>query len=135
MPEYGWQKPRILAYLTQCSRSVPSAFHDISSKYLCNFRKDFNIQECVVFMTLREKCPFSEFLWSIIFRIRTEYGEIRSMFPYSVRMPESKDKNNSKYEDTFHAVWLRSNGILRMLLQGVPCQTSMMEPFAKKVNN
>ena len=135
MPEYGWQKPRILAYLTQCSRSVPSAFHDISSKYLCNFRKDFNIQECVVFMTLREKCPFLEFLWSIIFRIRTEYGEIRSMFPYSVRMPKSKDKNNSKYEDTFHAVWLRSNGILRMLLQGVPCQTSMMEPFAKKVNN
>ena len=135
MPEYGWQKPRILAYLTQRSRSVPSAFHDISSKYLCNFRKDFNIQECVVFMTLREKCPFSEFLWSIIFRIRTKYGEIRSMFPYSVRMPKSKDKNNSKYEDTFHAVWLRSNGILRMLLQGVPCQTSMMEPFAKKVNN
>ena len=28
-------------------------------------------------LSLREKCPYSEFLWSTFSRIRTEYGEIR----------------------------------------------------------
>ena len=29
---------------------------------------------------LREKCPYSEFLWSVFSRIRTEYGEIWSIY-------------------------------------------------------
>ena len=29
--------------------------------------------------TLREKCTYSEFFWFLISRIRTEYGEIRSI--------------------------------------------------------
>ena len=29
---------------------------------------------------LREKCPYSELFWSAFFRIRTEYGEILSVF-------------------------------------------------------
>ena len=37
-------------------------------------------------MTLRKKCPYSEFFWSVFSRIRIEYGEIRST-------------------DTFHTVW------------------------------
>ena len=28
-------------------------------------------------LTPREKCPYSEFLWSVFSRIRTEYGEMR----------------------------------------------------------
>ena len=35
---------------------------------------------CMIFWPwylLGEKCPYSEFLWSVISRIRTEYGEIR----------------------------------------------------------
>ena len=38
-----------------------------------------------------------EFLWSVFSRIRTEYGEIRSMSPYSVRMWENTDQKNSEY--------------------------------------
>ena len=30
-------------------------------------------------VSLRKKCPHSELFWSLFFRIRTEYGEIRSI--------------------------------------------------------
>ena len=36
--------------------------------------------------------------WSAFSRIRTEYGEVRSISPYSVRMRENADQNNSGYE-------------------------------------
>ena len=29
-------------------------------------------------LALHEKCPYSEFFWSVFFRIRIEYGEIQS---------------------------------------------------------
>ena len=45
--------------------------------------------------SLREKCPYSELSWSVFSRIRTEYGERIS--PYSVRMQENEDQNNSEY--------------------------------------
>ena len=48
-------------------------------------------------ITLREKCPYSELFWSAFSRIRTEYGEIRSISLYSVRMGENADQNNSEY--------------------------------------
>ena len=47
--------------------------------------------------SLRKKCPYSEFFWSVFSRIWTEYGEIRSISPYSVRMRENTDQNNSEY--------------------------------------
>ena len=34
-------------------------------------------------LSLREKCSYSEFFWSLFPRIRTEYGEIRSISLYS----------------------------------------------------
>ena len=34
---------------------------------------------CHKYVTLREKCPYSELFWSVFSRIRTEYGEIRSI--------------------------------------------------------
>ena len=40
---------------------------------------------------MREMCPYSEFFWSVFIRIRTEYGEILSISPYSVRMWENTD--------------------------------------------
>ena len=49
-------------------------------------------------MSLREKCLYSEFFWSVCSRIWTEYGEIRSITPYSVQMRENTDQKNSKYE-------------------------------------
>ena len=29
-------------------------------------------------LSLRKNCPYSEFFWSVFFRIRTEIGEIRT---------------------------------------------------------
>ena len=47
--------------------------------------------------TLRENSPYSELFWSAFSRIRTEYEEILHISPYSVRMRENADQNNSKY--------------------------------------
>ena len=47
--------------------------------------------------SLRKKCPYSELFWSAFSHIRTEYGEIRSISPYSVRMRENAGQNNSEY--------------------------------------
>ena len=45
-----------------------------------------------------EKCVQTRtFFWSVFSRIRTEYGEIRSIFPYSVRMRENTDRKNSEF--------------------------------------
>ena len=47
--------------------------------------------------TLRKKCSYSELFWSAFFRIRTKYGEILRVSPYSVQMWENGDQNNSEY--------------------------------------
>ena len=47
--------------------------------------------------TLGEKCPYSEFFWSVFSLIRTECGETRSISLYSVPMLENKDQEKSKY--------------------------------------
>ena len=41
--------------------------------------------------------PHSELFWSTFSRIRTEYGEIWSISPYSVRMWQNADQDNSEY--------------------------------------
>ena len=46
---------------------------------------------------LREKYSNSKFFCSVFSRIRTEYGEIRSISPQSVRMRENTDQKNSEY--------------------------------------
>ena len=42
-------------------------------------------------------CPYSEFFWSVFSCIRTEYGEIRSVW-------ENTDQKNSEYVDFLHSV-------------------------------
>ena len=44
-----------------------------------------------------------KFVWSVFSRIRTEYGEILRISPYSVRMRENTDRKNSEYGH-FYAV-------------------------------
>ena len=44
-----------------------------------------------------EKCPYSEFVWSVFSRIRTEYGDWQSKSPYSVQMVENTAQKNSEY--------------------------------------
>ena len=48
-------------------------------------------------LTLLKKCPYSELFWSAFSHIRTEYGEIQCISPYSVRMRENAGQNNSEY--------------------------------------
>ena len=48
-------------------------------------------------MALRKKCPYSELFWSAFSHIWTEYGEILRICPYSVRMRENEDQNNSEH--------------------------------------
>ena len=43
---------------------------------------------------MREKCPHSEFFWSVYSRIWTEYGEMWSIFPYSVRMRKIRTRRS-----------------------------------------
>ena len=47
--------------------------------------------------TLREKCPYSEFFWSVLSLVRTEYGEILNISPYLVQIRENTDQKNSEY--------------------------------------
>ena len=42
--------------------------------------------------TLREKCPNTEFFLVRVFRIRTEYGEIWSISPYSFQKLENTNQ-------------------------------------------
>ena len=48
-------------------------------------------------LALRKKSPYSELFWSAFYRILTEYGEILCISPYSIRMREDADQNNSEY--------------------------------------
>ena len=52
---------------------------------------------------LPEKCPYLELFLTVFSCIRTEYGEIRSISPYWVRMRKNADQNNSEYGH-FYAV-------------------------------
>ena len=42
--------------------------------------------------SLRERCPNTEFFLVLISRIRTEYGDLPSKSPYSVRIGENTDQ-------------------------------------------
>ena len=44
------------------------------------------------FYILREKCPNTEFFLVLISHIRTEYADLRSKYPYSVRIGENTNQ-------------------------------------------
>ena len=58
--------------------------------------------------SLRKKCTYSELFWSVFSCIRTEYGEIRSIFLYSVRMRWNTDQNNSQYGHFLRSKWFKN---------------------------
>ena len=74
--------------------------------------------------SLGEKCPYLELFWSAVSRIRTEYGEIRSISPHSIRMRENADQNNSEYErfstSAFHEKSVDHSFVTRHKTQGKP---------------
>ena len=59
--------------------------------------RDQNQCEKAIKLSMREKYLYLELFCSVLSRIRTEYGEIRSISQYSVRMRENMDQNNSEY--------------------------------------
>ena len=61
------------------------------------FRQFLCMRILFEYCPLREKCPHSDLFWSIFSRIRIEYREIRGISPYSARMRENADQNNSEY--------------------------------------
>ena len=67
----------------------------VSMCLFCSITKEVFISNIILMVILHEKC--SEFYWSVFFSIRTEYGEILRISPYSVRMRENADENNSEY--------------------------------------
>ena len=46
----------------------------------------------LVKMALREKCPNTEFFWSIFSCIWTEYRDLFRKSPYSIRIQENTDQ-------------------------------------------
>ena len=69
-----------------------------------------NTVEKLLFL-LCEKCPYSEFFWSVFSRIRTEYGETRSISPYSVQMRGNKDQKKSEYGHFSRSVIVKNENI------------------------
>ena len=47
--------------------------------------------------TLCKNCAYLELIWSAFSRIWTGCGDILRISPYSVRMRENMDQNNSEY--------------------------------------
>ena len=56
---------------------------------------------------LRKKCTYSEFFWSVFFRIWTEYGNLLYNSLYSPRMRENTVQKNPEYGH-----YLRSDRLL-----------------------
>ena len=64
---------------------------------------------------MREKCPCSEFFWSVFSHIWAKYGEILRIFPYSVQMRENTDQKSSECGHFSRSVYIgviRSNILL-----------------------
>ena len=54
------------------------------------------------------------FFWILFSRIRTEYGDIRSMSPYSVRMREKLEKTRTRITpntDSFYAIYFLKESV------------------------
>ena len=79
-------------------------FHIIPGEFSCLLGGKFT--PC---SPLHVKYPYSKFFWSAFSRIWTEYGEIRSISPYSVQMWENADPKNSKYRHFSRISYPRKN--------------------------
>ena len=87
--------------IVENDRSAVALLARITSNNLITF-----IMDGISSKSLRKKCPYSELFWSAFSHIRTEYGEILRIFPYSVRMRENVGKMWTRITsktDTFYA--------------------------------
>ena len=93
-------------WMEKYKRVMPRYYRRVITKELClgKLKSDpkkskflSSLHFYVGYNGVHEKCPYSELFWSAFFRIRTEYGEIRTISPYSVQMRKNADQNNSEY--------------------------------------
>ena len=66
---------------------------------------------------LREKCRYSDLIWSVFFPIRTEYEDLGSKSPNSVQMRENTDKKTPN-TNTFFAVMVLALPIDKLWTRG-----------------
>ena len=89
---------------------------------------DLNMNE-----SLRKKCPYSEFFWSVFSRIQTEYGEIQIIQSECGKIWTRKTPNT----DTFHAINFKAQILQKIFLVSDVylelSSTSTMEFFCRNV--
>ena len=97
-----------ICYFILCSRRIQKFIHYYFTCINVNYFSLISVQtltaiqtcECLIWIWMANttiKCSYSEFFWSIFSHIWSEYGEIRSISPYSIRMRENTGQNSSEY--------------------------------------
>ena len=66
----------------------------------------FSHESTIKFMSLRKNCPYSDLFWFVFSRI---------ISPYSVRMPENMDQNNSEHRHFSRSMWVTCNSDYSLL--------------------
>ena len=93
--------------------------------YIKIIKVNISVQCSKTFDSLRGKCPYLELFWSSLSRIWNEYAETLRISPYSVRMRENEDQNNSEYGHFLRSVeWSCTSTTLskiRIYLEFSPC--------------
>ena len=79
--------------------------HFVQSRYKIWCLSEYNMIPTDNY-SLLEMCPYSELFWPVFSCILTEYGEIRSISPYSVRMLDNMYQNNSEYGHFLRSDWV-----------------------------
>ena len=82
--------------LLRCNSFIQSFSWVVKVSYNTGLRLVL-VSRPVQLSTLREKCPYSEFFWSVFFHIRTEYGEIFHISSYSIWVRENAEQKSSEY--------------------------------------
>ena len=82
-----WASKRWLRWIPSSSTGIQFETSKVRKK---EFRTPLKV--LLKTMSLREKCPYSEFFCSVFSFILTEYGDIARVFPYSVQMQENTVK-------------------------------------------
>ena len=75
-----WKKLEKVNHITALNTVISPNFLVWKFEKTHSFPKYSGILRSVA---LREKLPYSDIFWSVFFRIQSEYGELRSFFPYS----------------------------------------------------
>ena len=66
----------------------------------------FSHESTMNFISLRKKCSYSDLFWFVFSRI---------ISPYSVRMPENKEQNNSEHRHFSRSMWVTCNSDYSLL--------------------